>query len=602
MKRNEYPRPQFVRKEWLCLNGSWDFAFDDDNLAASEHWEKDSYCLDRKIEVPFCFESKLSGIQDTSMHDRIYYKRKFSIPDHWSDSHILLHFEAVDYQCRVFINEHLCIQHTGGNSGFSVDITDYLRQGEQSLSVAVYDPAQDETIPRGKQYWEEKSSSIWYTRTSGIWQSVWLEPVQEFHISQVRFTPDIDHDTVLLEAFFSTFTQEMYLDAEIRFHGELICQDRFLVNNGHIFQRSIHLAKDHIFYRDVHGMRRYWSPENPALYDVKLRLIVSNQETDQVDCYFGMRKIHTENGITYLNNRPYYLKLVLDQGYWKDGILTAPSDEDFRTDIRLMKEMGFNGCRKHQKAEDARFLYHADTMGFLVWGEMASACLYTEQSICDYATEWFEIIRRDYNHPSIIAWVLFNESWGVPNIGLDSRQQFQTMGMYYMVKTLDSTRLVISNDGWEMTKSDICAIHNYSHGSCDEPEKQNFFKNTVQSKNLLLSCAHAGRNVYAKGYSYTGEPILITECGGINYCSAQLGSWGYTDADSETSFLSQYEHVIHSILQSNVVYGFCYTQLADVEQETNGLLTYERVPKCEPSKIRKINESYRHNIVVDWKE
>lgn len=599
MKRSEYPRPQFVRKEWLCLNGTWDFSFDDSNRAASEHWERDSFELQQKIEVPFCFESKLSGIQDTSMHDRIFYKRHFTIPKSWEGKRILLHFEAVDYQCRVFVNEKLCALHTGGNCGFCTDITDYLKPGEQSLAVAVYDPAQDETIPRGKQFWEEKNASIWYTRTSGIWQSVWLEPVEDIHISHIRFTPDIDHDTVLLEAEFSDFAEKMYLETEITFQGELICQDRFLVNNKHIFQRSIHLAKDHIFYRDVHGNCRYWSPEHPALYDVTLRLVVSDQEKDRVNSYFGMRKIHTENGITYLNNRPYYFKLVLDQGYWKDGILTAPSDEDFVTDIRLMKEMGFNGCRKHQKVEDARFLYHADTMGFLVWGEMASSCLYTQQGVCNYAAEWFDIIRRDYNHPSIVAWVLFNESWSVPNIGLDQQQQSQTMGMYYLVKSLDPTRFVISNDGWEMTKSDICAIHNYSHGSSDEPGKQEFFKRTMQDKNILLSCTHAGRSVYAKGYSYTNEPILITECGGINYHSERNGCWGYTNADSENDFLRQYKHIIHSIQQSDLIYGFCYTQLSDVEQETNGLLTYERVPKCAPAKIKEINCSYRHNIAVD---
>ncbi|MCI9336991.1 MAG: glycoside hydrolase family 2 [Lachnospiraceae bacterium] len=599
MRRSEYPRPQFVRKEWLCLNGTWDFSFDDQNLAAPEHWERDSCQLERKIEVPFCFESSLSGIRDTSIHDRVFYKRKFSVPDSWLGRRILLHFEAVDYQCRVFVNERLCAEHRGGNCGFCVDITDELRPGEQSLAVAVYDPARDETIPRGKQYWEEKSAKIWYTRTTGIWQSVWLEPVSDYHITQVRFTPDIDHDTVLLEADFSDFTSEMYLETQISFRGELICQDCFLVNNGHIFQRGIHLAKDHIFYRDVHDPCRYWSPENPALYDVKLCLKVSGRETDRADSYFGMRKIHTENGITYLNNRPYYFKMVLDQGYWRDGILTAPDDEDFKTDIRLMKEMGFNGCRKHQKVEDARFLYHADTMGLLVWGEMASPCLYTDQGVRDYAAEWFEIIKRDYNHPSIVTWVLFNESWGLPNLCLDSRQQCQTMGMYYLVKSLDPTRLVISNDGWEMTKSDICAIHNYNHGSGDESAKQDFFKSTLQEKNLLLSCTHAGRSVYAKGYSYGGEPILVTECGGINYQSSRAGSWGYTSADSEQDFLSQYEHVVRSVFASDLVYGFCYTQLTDVEQETNGLLTYERTPKCQLSKLRAINESYRHNIVLN---
>lgn len=602
MKRNEYPRPQFVRKDWLCLNGTWGFAFDDKNQAASEHWEMDSFWPEKTIEVPFCFESKLSGIQDTSMHDRIFYKRRFRVPEGWKENRILLHFEAVDYQCRVFLNEKLCAQHTGGNTGFSVDITNFLKPGEQTLAVAVYDPAQDETIPRGKQFWKEKNEGIWYTRTSGIWQSVWLEPVNEIHISRLKFTPDVDHDTVVLEAEFSDYEEEMYLEAEISFQGEPVCRDRYFVNSKNLFQRSVYLAGDHVLNKNVHGLCRCWSPENPVLYDVSFRLFVSGREVDHVDSYFGMRKIHTENGMTFLNNRPYYFKLVLDQGYWRDGILTAPTDEDFVTDIRLMKEMGFNGCRKHQKVEDARFLYHADTMGFFVWGEMAAACLYTDKGVADYAKEWFEIIERDYNHPSIVAWVPFNESWAVPDIDRNRRQQDQTMGMYYLIRSLDGTRMIVNNDGWEMTKSDICAIHDYAHGSMQEPEKQEFFRRMLQDKDILLSCTHAGRNVYAKGYQYQGEPILITECGGINYCSEEDGSWGYTNAENEADFLAQYEQVIGSILKSDLVYGFCYTQLCDVEQETNGLLTYDRVPKCDPEKIRKINSGYRHNIAMGENE
>lgn len=599
MKRSEYPRPQFVRKNWLCLNGTWGFTFDDNDLAASEHWEKDSFWPEGEIEVPFCFESKLSGIQDTSMHDRFFYKRRFIVPESWKESRILLHFEAVDYQCRVFLNEKLCAQHTGGNTGFCVDITDYLCAGEQTIAVAVYDPAQDETIPRGKQFWKEENEGIWYTRTSGIWQSVWLEPVDDIHISRLKFTSDVDHDTVLVEAEFSDWEKEMYLEVDISFQGETVCRDRYFVSNKNIFRRSIHLAGDHILNKNVHGPCRCWSPENPVLYDVSLKLLAAGRIVDCVDSYFGMRKIHTENGITFLNNRPYYFKLVLDQGYWRDGILTAPSDEDFITDIRLMKEMGFNGCRKHQKVEDARFLYHADTMGFLVWGEMAAACLYTDRGVADYAKEWFEVIERDYNHPSVVAWVPFNESWAVPDIGRNRRQQDQTMGMYYLIRSLDDTRLIVNNDGWEMTKSDICAIHNYAHGSTQEPEKQEFFRRTLQDKDILLSCTHAGRNVYAEGYSHQDEPILITECGGINYRSEESGCWGYTNAGSEADFLMQYEHVVSSILQSDLIYGFCYTQLSDVEQETNGLLTYDRVPKCDPAKIREINSIFRHNIVIE---
>ena len=198
MKRTEYPRPQFVRREWQCLNGSWEIAFDDENRAQADHWELDSFRPEGRIEVPFCFESKLSGIGDTSIHDHVFYKRNFTVPEEWKSRRVLLHFEAVDYSCRVFVNEKLCTEHTGGNAGFCADITDYLRDGEQTLAVAVYDPAQDETIPRGKQVWQEESADIWYTRTTGIWQSVWMEPVEQTHITRVKFTPDVDHDMVIL--------------------------------------------------------------------------------------------------------------------------------------------------------------------------------------------------------------------------------------------------------------------------------------------------------------------------------------------------------------------------------------------------------------------
>lgn len=598
MLRAEYPRPQFVRRDWLCLNGEWDFDFDDKNVAKKEHWEKNAVRLSRKIQVPFCYESKMSGIGDTSYHDRVFYKREFEVPKEWGEKRVLLHFCAVDYECQIYVNEKLCKEHTGGNVGFSVDITDYLVEGTQTLAVGVYDPAKDETIPRGKQFWEEESAGIWYTRTTGIWQSVWMEPVSNTYLSHVKFTPDIDRDIVTLEAEFSSFEEGMKLETTITFKGEHICTDVYEVNNKDVFKRSIHLSKDHIFYSAVHGNSRCWSPHNPALYDVSFRLIKGQNVLDEAAGYFGMRKIHVENGITYLNNSPYYFKLVLDQGYWRDGILTAPKDSDFEYDIQMMKDMGFNGCRKHQKVEDARFLYHADKMGFLVWGEMAAACLFTDQGIERYAKEWFEILRRDYNHPSIVAWVPFNESWAVPNIELDVRQQNQTMGMYYMLKSLDPTRLVVNNDGWEMTKSDICAIHNYAHGSTKEPQKQEFFKRTMKEMELLLSPTHAGRSVYAKGYAYGGEPILITECGGINYNSDEKNNWGYTSAQNEEDYLAQYAHVIHGILDSDIVYGFCYTQLSDVEQETNGLLTYDRKPKCAPEKIKEINDRYRHNVVV----
>jgi hypothetical protein len=289
---------------------------------------------------------------------------------------------------------------------------------------------------------------------------------------------------------------------------------------------------------------------------------------------------------------------VLDQGYWPEGILTAPSDAAFQYDIKIMKEMGFNGCRKHQKAEDPRFLYWADRIGFLVWGEIGAANLFTDQSCINRTKEWAELLRRDYNHPCLVAWVPFNESWGVPNIRFDKMQQSHTLSIYYLIKSLDPTRLVINNDGWELTKTDICAIHNYSHGNEQDNEKREFFLRFLADKTVLLSSCSAGRNIFADGFSYEGQPILITECGGINFNLKEKNGWGYTSAGSEEEFLTQYRFVIQSILKSDHIFGFCYTQLSDIEQETNGLLSYDRKPKCDPALIRDINHSYRHNIVI----
>lgn len=600
MLRTEYPRPQFVRKEWQCLNGTWNFDFDNSREAESCHWEKNSHTLSGQIEVPFCFESELSGIKDTSIHNRCFYKRTFTLPKEWDGKNILLHFGAVDYRCKVYIDEKLCGGHEGGSAGFSFDITHCLQKSlaSHSVAVAVEDPATDETIPRGKQFWEKKSAGIWYTRTSGIWQTVWLEPVDPVNITRIKMTPDFDCDTLDLECTFSSLVPDMALEVSVTFNKELICRDSYSITSNTVFKRSIHLAGDKIFNTNNHSASRSWSPENPALYDITFSLKSPKGVHDYVESYFGMRKIHVENGIVYLNNHPYYLKLVLDQGYWPEGLLTAPEDEAFQYDIKIMKEMGFNGCRKHQKTEDPRFLYWADRLGYVVWEEVPAACLFTDSAVMRYIREWMEVVERDYNHPSVIAWVPFNESWAVPDIGRNPLQQDYTLSLYHLLKALDPARLVVNNDGWEQTRTDICAIHNYAHGTGKEPDKQAFFKRFTSDLDVLLSPYSAGRNIFAPPYKYQGQPILITECGGIHYNNSEKGSWGYTSADSEEEFLDQYRFVIDNIQQSDYIYGFCYTQLSDVEQETNGLLTYQRVPKCAPEKIREINSRYRHNIAI----
>lgn len=596
MYRSEYPRPDFVRDEWMCLNGIWGFEFDDDEIGLSEKWYDKEKELSKSIEVPFVFQSKLSKIGDTNFHDIIWYKRKFNIPDKWKGKLIKLNFGAVDYICKVYINGELVGEHEGGNTSFSFDITDFINWEEEEITVYVYDPSTDETIPRGKQFWIEKSDFIWYTRSSGIWQSVWIEPVDKTNIEKVRFTPDIDRGTIETEIYVSKLNKNLMANIEIKYKDILVHKDILYINDLYT-KVSYDIFNRKIFRSPNHDMGWCWTPETPNLFNVEIKLEHEGKLCDKVETYFGMRKIHTENGIVYLNNRPYYQKLVLDQGYWPNSLITAPSDDDFKKDIELSKAMGFNGCRKHQKVEDKRFLYWADKLGYLVWGEMANSAEYSEEYVRRINKEWVDIVNRDYNHPSIVAWVPLNESWGIKDIGRDKKQQSHSASMYYLTHSLDSTRLVISNDGWELTKTDICAVHNYNHGNCNEIEKYEYFKKSLSNKEEILKSKPAGRSIYANGFKNEGEPIILTEFGGIAYDKSNPDGWGYTVALSEMEFLEDYKRIIDAVYASDIIYGMCYTQLTDVEQEVNGLLTYDRKEKVSLDKIKEINNKWRKNII-----
>jgi beta-galactosidase/beta-glucuronidase len=598
MIRQEYPRPQLRRSEWKNLNGIWNFAFDDKNKGLELGWHKDPSSLTDKINVPFAYQSKLSGIHDSNFHDWVWYSRNFTIPEHWKDKRVILHFGAVDYRAWVYINGEYAGFHEGGHVSFSFDITNYLNWKNEIITIRVEDPSTDETIPRGKQYWKEKSESIWYTRTTGIWQTVWLEAVNPIHLSSLRFTPNIDYGDINIEFEVEGQYEHKQLDIEILFKGDLVAKDTitlFEKNN----KRSINLFNQKIFRTSYHNDGWCWSPEHPNLFDVKMTIKDNNQLYDQIESYFGMRKVHTENGMFYLNNKPYYQKLVLDQGYWPEGLMTAPSDEAFKKDIELAKSMGFNGCRKHQKTEDPRFLYWADKLGFLVWGESASSPSYSEKAAARLTREWIEIIERDYNHPSIVVWVPLNESWGIPLVHHDKQQQNHSLAMYHLIKSLDPTRLVISNDGWELTKTDICAVHNYTQGTAKEKKKQDAYLQSILTKDNILNAQPAKRAIYANGFKHQGEPIILTEFGGIGFKVGGEVGWGYTTVKNTEEFLSEYKHIIDQIYQSKAIHGFCYTQLTDVEQEINGLLTYDRKPKCEINEIKKINDQWHQETISE---
>lgn len=575
MYRTEYPRPDFQRKDWKCLNGTWDILLND---------------IWKEIEVPFVFQSKLSGIHDNGMYDKVIYRKEIEVPSEWKEKEIILHFGAVDYECVVFVNGKMVGSHIGGNAPFAIDITENLVWDKEIIEVRVFDPCADETIPRGKQFWEEKADFIWYTRTTGIWQSVWLEAVEKQNLKYVRFTPDIDKGNVGIEFEISEFTFGMQAEFSISFKDNEVFSGVFDLKESHNFV-DVNLFNLKIFRTMNHNTGWCWSPENPNLFDVTVKLYKDAKVCDVVNTYFGMRKIETKNGMVYLNNRPYYQKLVLDQGYWKETLMTAKEDADFVKDIKMAKEMGFNGCRKHQKAEDPRFLYYADKLGFLVWSEIGACASYSIDATQRTMSEWSELIRRDYNHPCIVTWVVMNESWGVPNIRFDKRQQSHAMALYYNVHSMDDTRLVVSNDGWEQVKTDICAIHNYDHGAKHETDKHESFQESLKTLNGLLNSMPAGREIYAEGYKHEGEPILLTEFGGIAYAKDREIGWGYTTIENETEFLDTYHRLLENIRVSDVLFGYCYTQLADVEQEVNGLLTYEREFKVDPKEIKKINDS-----------
>lgn len=591
MERVEYPRPQLVRKSWENLNGIWEFSFDENNVGIQEQWYQRKEKLPLEINVPFAYQAPKSGIGNVKNCEVVWYRRNLTIEKR-EDKRYILHLGAVDYIADIFINGEHVGHHEGGHTSFEFDVTDYLlAKGDNSLVIRAFDPINDESIPRGKQSWQGKSTGIWYTNTTGIWQTVWLEEVSDVYIKSIKTTSLFDEGRALIEVEVSPAAINNNFTYNFSFKGEEVSKGNILVQETY-FSFSVDLFQQRIYNSNYHHDGRAWTPTNPNLFDIQLSLELDGKTEDQVASYLGMRKIHTANGMVYLNNKPFYQKLVLDQGYWPEGLLTAPTDEDFVKDIRLAKEMGFNGCRKHQKVEDPRFLYWADKLGYLVWGECAAAPLYNNKAVTRLVHEWSEIIKRDYNHPCIVTWVPLNESWGVPHIQQDRQQQHFSQALYHYLHSLDTTRLVISNDGWSQTETDICAIHNYAHGNANEHAKYQYFIETLQSKENILNSPSSPWRIYANGFKHQGEPILLTEFGGIGFKTGEQKGWGYTTVGSSEEFVSEYRRVMDALYHSEILWGYCYTQLTDVEQEINGLLTYDRKNKCDLNHIKEINEGY----------
>lgn len=453
MGQFEYPRPQLVRDQWQSLNGEWEFEFDDEHR----------YCLpsddipwSRRIHVPFAPESELSGIGDTGFHNACWYRCRFKVEQRGART--LLHFGAVDYQARVWINNHMVAEHEGGHTSFTADITDELVEGEQTLVLFVEDDPADLNKPRGKQDWQLEPHSIWYPRTTGIWQTVWLENVGATYIRRLRWTPIFDGYELGCEVLAGgDAAPGLAVEVKVWHGGKLLAADSYLMV-GQEANRKIALSDPGI---DDSRNEILWSPERPTLLDAELTLYRDGQVLDRVRSYTAMRSVSINRDRFMLNGRPYHLRLVLDQGYWLQSLMTAPSDEDLRRDVELAKAMGFNGVRKHQKIEDPRYLYWADRLGLLVWEEMPSAYAFSARAMTRLLHEWSEAIERDYSHPSLIVWVPFNESWGVPNLTAMQSHRNAVEALYHLTRMLDQTRPVIGNDGWEASATDILGIHDY---------------------------------------------------------------------------------------------------------------------------------------------
>ncbi len=570
LPRSEFPRPDFERENWLCLNGTWDFSIGDK-------------AYDRAITVPFACETALSGVGDTGFHKRVYYRRKVTLPERMRGKRVLLHFGAVDYYCRALVNGRLVGAHEGGQTPFAFDITDELGpEAAFTLEVEAEDDPFDMEMPRGKQFWEEKQRSIFYDRTTGVWQSVWLEAVSPLHIADFKLTPLVDERAVRLEYSLSGFEPcevELCLTYEGREAGR--ARVSALSAEGGVTVPIDQTALGQWnFCEDL-----CWTPETPRLFDARLRVLRGGEACDTVTTYFGMRKIEIVNGVFMLNNRPYYQKLVLDQGYWPDSLLTAPSDEAFVADIRLIKQMGFNGVRKHQKVEDPRFLYHADRLGLLVWGEIGAAYLYSRKAAARLCREWTEAVLRDYSHPCIVAWTPLNESWGVPEIGADKAQQAYSQALCQLTRSLDQTRPVIDNDGWEHTAGDLLTIHDYT---ADGEGLSAHFRDTQS----ILALHPGGRRLFAQGYAYADQPVIVSEFGGVKYVpgAPKTEAWGYCEAADAEQFSARLRAQLSALRASPAVQGYCYTQLTDVGTEQNGLLTIDRAPKLPPERVRSMQE------------
>ncbi len=547
--RSEYPRPQLVRDSWLNLNGPWQFQLDYGRSGRERKWmEKEQ--LDSTITVPFCPESVLSGIGHVDFIPACWYRRNVVLTAAQLTGRTVLRFEAVNHFCEVWVNGAKVGGHTGGYTPFSFDVTDLVREGENSICLYVENDVRDPLQPRGKQCEHYYSQVCDYTRVTGIWQTVWLEFVPETYIDQLVITPDEPNDAVHVEVRMAGSIRPGTVSVTASYEGRTVGTLQ-LRNRGQVAGGTVALSERHL-----------WEPLDAKLYDLAVTVESDNGAKDSVESYFGLRSVSWDNKCIYINGKPVFQRLVLDQGFYPDGIYTAPTDEALRRDIELSMELGFNGARLHQKIFERRFLYWADRLGYMVWGEygdwglnMASAA-----AVKSMAMPVLEEMERDRNSPALVGWCPLNEVWHTDRNGEPDRGAIRSV--YEIAKAMDATRPVIDASGGYHVVTDIYDVHTY------EQDAEKFAA-------MFATDAPERFDPFPEKQSYGGQAYMVSEYGGIQWAETESG-WGYGTVESTKAFVEKYNAMAKALLECPYMCALCYTQLYDVEQEQNGLYTYER--------------------------
>ncbi len=573
-----HPNPQWTRKTWLDLNGSWDFAFDPHNEGIKNAWFN-GFSTSLNIMIPYAYQSPKSGISYDAPVDVVWYQKQIKV-NPILNKRLLIHLEGSDFKTSIYINGKQVSSFIGAYHRLTADITDYV--SEDTLIVIRVEDSFSAEQPRGKQRWKTPSYECFYVETTGIYKPVWLEYVGKTYLQHSKMTINTEKFSLEAEHTIEGDITNLSLKTQIYFKNTLIHESQELVKRN--FFSSSHDVKS-----DDQTMKLFlWHPDNPNLYDVIYTLEKDTTVVDQVITYVGARRFEAIGNKIFLNSSPLYLKLVLDQGYFGDGHLTA-TEEELKKDILLMKEMGFNGARKHEKIEDQRFYYYADILGFLNWTEMPSFYEFSDLAAYYMTVEWPLILKQFYNHPSMMTWVIINESWGVMDINTSKKQQHFVDSLYYLTKSYDSTRFVISNDGWEHTHSDLMTLHNYRESYDELIQSYKDFDQQLFKKNYSTLLPKAP---LVTGYDYHNEPIILSEFGGIAFDKDSAKGWGYgKTVTTEEDFLTKLSLQMKAIYDNNLFAGYCLTQLTDVQQEVNGLLTEDRKPKVPLDRIKKLNRS-----------